>query len=98
MVLVDLEEDKVIRAVIRGETQVYNFRMTGMVRQFAWRVLTREQFKEMIASNREMDRAARKKQRQEKSDWLPKGWGQGEGRGYEVDPVAEGLPEDPFGD
>lgn len=97
MVLVDVQEDTVIPAVVRGETQVYNFRMNGMVRQFAWRVLTKEQYRELVASGREKDKAARKKNRKQ-SDWLPKGWGQGEGKGHRVDPVAEGLPDDPFGD
>jgi hypothetical protein len=97
MVLVDLQEDKVIPAVVRGKTQVYDFRMNSMVRQFAWRVLTKAQYRDLVASGREKDKAAKKKQRK-KSNWLPKGWSQGEGKGHRVDPVAEGLPDDPFGD
>lgn len=32
-----------------------------------------------------------------KSNWLPKGWGQGEGKGYRRR-VTAGLPDDPFAD
>jgi hypothetical protein len=97
MVLVDLQEDAVIPAVVQGETQIYHFRMNSTVRQFAWRVLTKLQYEELLASGRENDKAAQKNKRK-KSDWLPRGWGQGEGKGHSVDPVAEGLPDDPFGD
>jgi hypothetical protein len=94
MVLVDLQEDVVFPAVVRGVTQVYNFRMNGAVREFAWRVLTPTDYKQLVASGKEGNKAKRKKR---KSDWLPKGWGQGEGQGHRVDDPATGLPEDPFG-
>jgi hypothetical protein len=95
MVLVDLQEDVVFPAVVRGEPQVYNFRMNGAVREFAWRVLTPADYKQLVASRKEGNKAKRKNR---KSDWLPKGWGQGEGRGHRSDDTGNGLPEDPFGD
>jgi hypothetical protein len=94
MVLVDLQEDVVFPAVVRGVPQVYNFRMNGTVREFAWRVLTAADFKQLVASGKEGNKAKRKKK---KSDWLPKGWGQGEGRGHGREDTGAGLPEDPFG-
>lgn len=94
MVLVDLQEDVVFPAVVRGIPQVYNFRMNGAVREFAWRVLTPEQYKQLVASGKEGKTAMRKNR---ESDWLPKGWGQGEGRGHRREDTGEGLPEDPFG-
>ena len=94
MVLVDLQEDVVFPAVVRGEPQVYNFRMNGAVREFAWRVLTPADYKQLVASGKEGNKAKRKNR---KSDWLPKGWGQGEGRGHRSDDTGNGLPEDPFG-
>ena len=96
MVLVDLQEDVVFPAVVDGEPQVYQFRMNGTVREFAWRVLTRKEYKELVGAGREKDKAKRKKAK--KSHWQPKGWGQGEGRGHRRDRLSEGLPEDPFGD
>tara|TARA_R110002073_G_scaffold257464_2_gene420182 strand:+ start:252 stop:947 length:696 start_codon:yes stop_codon:yes gene_type:complete len=96
MVLVDLQEDVVFPAVVDGEPQVYQFRMNGTVREFAWRVLTRKEYKQLVGAGREKDKAKRKKAK--KSHWLPKGWGQGEGRGHRRDRLSEGLPEDPFGD
>jgi hypothetical protein len=95
MVLVDLQEDIVFPAVVRGKPQVYNFRMNGTVREFAWRVLSRKEYRQLVKSGREERKAKRKKN---KSNWLPKGWGQGEGRGHRRDRLSEGLPDDPFGD
>lgn len=95
MVLVDLQEDIVFPAVVRGETQVYNFRMNGTVREFAWRVMDRQEYREMVRAGREERRAERTLK---KSHWQPKGWGQGEGRGHRRDRVSEGLPDDPFGE
>jgi hypothetical protein len=94
MVLVDLQEDVVFPAVVSGLPQVYNFRMNGTVREFAWRVLTKAEYKQLVASGEEGSKAKRKNR---KSNWLPKGWGQGEGQGHRVDDTATGLPEDPFG-
>ncbi len=95
MVLVDLEDDIVFPAVVKGKPQVYQFRMTGTVREFAWRVLSKKEYRQLVAAGRE-ERKAKRKQR--KSNWLPKGWGQGEGQGHRRDRLSEGLPEDPFGD
>jgi hypothetical protein len=94
MVLVDLQEDVVFPAIVRGKPQVYNFRMNGTVREFAWRVLTATEYRQLVASGKEGGNAKRNKR---KSNWLPKGWGQGEGRGHRDDSTANGLPEDPFG-
>lgn len=93
MVLVDLQEDIVFPAVVGGKPQVYNFRMNGTVREFAWRVLTAKEYKQLVASGKEGKKAKKKK----KSNWLPKGWGQGEGKGHRRDSTADGLPDDPFG-
>jgi hypothetical protein len=94
MVLVDLQEDVVFPAVVRGVPQVYNFRMNGAVREFAWRVLTPTEYRQLVASGQEGGKTSRKSR---ESNWLPKGWGQGEGRGHRRDDTGEGLPEDPFG-
>ncbi|CAA0090469.1 Uncharacterised protein [Halioglobus japonicus] len=95
MALVDLQEDIVFPAVVDGEVQTYNFRMNGTVREFAWRVLSLREYLQLVRAGREGNKAARLNR---KSNWLPKGWGQGEGRGHRRDSLAEGLPEDPFGD
>lgn len=95
MVLVDLQEDRVFPAVVKGKPQVYNFRMNGTVREFAWRLLTSKEYKVLVASGMEGGQARRKLQ---KSNWLPRDWGQGGGRGHRRDRLADGLPEDPFGD
>ncbi len=95
MALVDIQENVVFPAVVDGEVQVYNFRMNGTVREFAWRVLSLKDYWQLVRAGRESGKAVRK---QVKSNWLPRGWGQGEGRGYRSDSIAEGLPEDPFGD
>jgi hypothetical protein len=50
MVLVDVEKNVVVPAVINGEKQVYHFRMNGVVRQFSWRLLTKKQYKDFLAS------------------------------------------------
>lgn len=50
MVLVDLEDSEVLPAVIDGVPQVYNFIMNGPVREFVWRVLTRREYAEFLAS------------------------------------------------
>lgn len=94
MVLVDLQEDVVFPAVVRGKPQVYTFRMNGTVREFAWRVLTPKEYQQLVASGAEGGKARRTMR---KSYWLPKGWGQGQGRGHRGDNTADGLPEDPFG-
>ncbi|MEZ5572717.1 MAG: hypothetical protein R3E64_11910 [Halioglobus sp.] len=90
MVLVDLEENTVLAAEIKGQPQTYYFRMHGTVRAFAWRVLTDREFKDFEKVAR---RAASESK---KSDWLPQGWGQGKGKGYRGDSIPEGLPDDPF--
>jgi hypothetical protein len=90
MVLVDLEEDKVLAAVVNGEPQTYHFRMSGTVRAFAWKLLTDKDYKEFEKA------AGRNTLMSKKSDWLPRGWGQGEGRGYRPESVPDGLPDDPF--
>lgn len=95
MVLVDLQEDIVFPAVVRGKPQVYNFRMNGTVREFAWRVMSKKEYRQLVKAGREERKAERK---MKKSNWLPKGWGQGEGRGHRRDRVSQGLPDDPFGD
>jgi hypothetical protein len=95
MALVDLQEDIVFPAVVDGEIQTYNFRMNGTVREFAWRVLSLREYLQLVRAGRENGKAAREYR---KSNWLPRGWGQGEGRGHRRDPLAEGLPEDPFGE
>lgn len=102
MALVDLQEDVVFPAVVRGEVQTYNFRMNGTVREFAWRVLSLREYLQLVRAGRE-NRQATKENRQaaraiRKSNWLPKGWGQGEGRGHRRDSLSEGLPDDPFGE
>ena len=95
MVLVDLQEDIVFPAIVKGEPQVYNFRMNGTVREFAWRVMSKKEYRQLVRAGREERKAERK---MKKSNWLPKGWGQGEGRGHRRDRLSEGLPDDPFGD
>jgi hypothetical protein len=50
MVLVDLEENEVVPAVVDGEMQVYHFRMNGVVREFAWRLLTKKEYKQYLAT------------------------------------------------
>ncbi len=130
MVLVDVQEDVVIPAVIDGVPQVYPFRMNGTVREFAWRSLTRKEFNRLfpsdqvqIASTSEMLRSAstsemvdaalsagnaagmvaaqtmnRSAAERPKSNWLPRGWGQGEGTSQNGEPIPVGLPDDPFAD
>ena len=95
MALVDLQENIVFPAVVDGVPQVYHFRMNGTVREFAWRVLSLREYRQLVRAGREDGQANRVTK---KSNWLPRGWGQGEGRGHRRDPLAEGLPEDPFGD
>lgn len=101
MELVDLQDNIVIPAVSKGKAAVYNFRMNGVVREFAWRVVPKKSSKETpqllaadtISTNRAASRSVAPEQ---KSNWLPKGWGQGEGRGYRSDGAPDGLPADPF--
>ena len=50
MVLVDLQEGEIVPAVVEGIPQVYRFRMNGSVREFAWRVLTKNEYATFKAS------------------------------------------------
>ncbi len=93
MVLVDLQDDKIIPAVRKGKAQVYHFRMNGVVREFAWRVLPKSQGQPLAAASRADVRLLTEPQQ---SNWLPQGWGQGEGKGYRDDGTPDGLPADPF--
>ena len=76
--------------------------MSGAVREFAWRFLTNKQYKEFLATGEvsaslvATDQVSSSNDTK-KSEWLPRGWGQGEGKGYDRK-VPEGLPDDPFGD
>lgn len=113
MVLVDLQENVMVAAVIDGVPQEYRFRMNGAVREFAWRLLTNNQYDEFVtagevsASPVTADEASGSLlttdvfsstgKDTQKSEWLPKGWGQGEGNGHGHS-VPEGLPDDPFSD
>jgi hypothetical protein len=112
MVLVDLQENVMVAAVIDGVPQEYRFRMNGAVREFAWRLLTNKQYQEFVATGEvsaslvAFDQATASSlttdevsttELTKKSEWLPKGWGQGQGKGYGRE-VPEGLPDDPFGD
>jgi hypothetical protein len=90
MVLIDLQEDTVVPAVVKGQPQTYQFRMNGTVREFAWRLLSDKDYKDFEKAARRAVAASKK------SDWLPQGWGQGRGKGYREDSVPEGLPDDPF--
>lgn len=116
MVLVDLQEGEIVPAVVEGIPQVYRFRMNGSVREFAWRVLTKNEYATFKASGElsssltaastdatklsaKFDQpGARKTGKRQKSGWLPKGWGQGEGKGYRRQVIPDGLPDDPFAD
>lgn len=112
MVLVDLEKNVMVAAVINGAPQEYSFTMNGAVRKFAWRLLTNKQYQEfadtggvstsLVAFDQASPSSVTTDQVStsndtKKSEWLPKGWGQGEGKGY-VREVPDGLPDDPFGD
>ncbi|MEZ5503161.1 MAG: hypothetical protein R3E50_11135 [Halioglobus sp.] len=50
MVLVDLEDNQIVRAKVDGVKQVYHFRMNGVVREFAWRLLTGKEYQQFLAS------------------------------------------------
>ena len=63
MVLVDLEDDIVFPAVVDGQPQTYTFRMSGTVREFAWRVLTGKEYRQLVGAGKENGKAKRKKQR-----------------------------------
>ena len=111
MVLVDVEDNVMVAAEIDGVTQQYQFRMGGTVREFAWRQLTDQQYAEFVAtsgvsaspvafdqaraSSITTEDASTSEQTKKKSEWLPRGWSQGNGSSR---PVPEGLPDDPFGD
>lgn len=103
MELVDLQEDIVIPAVRNGQTQSYRFRMNGVVREFAWRVVSKKENKKknkLLAASAGAAAADTAESRMaapdQKSNWLPKGWGQGEGKGYKDTGAPDGLPADPF--
>ena len=86
MVLVDLEDNVMVAAVIDGVPQEYKFRMGSAVREFAWRLLTNKQYEEFVAtgevsSNLVATDQVSSSNDTKKSEWLPKGWGQGEGNG-----------------
>jgi hypothetical protein len=112
MVLVDLQNNVMVAAVIDGVPQEYSFEMNAYVREFAWRLLTNKQYKEFVATGEvstslvATDEASTSfvttdqvstSNDTKKSEWLPRSWGQGEGKGYDRK-VPEGLPDDPFGD
>jgi hypothetical protein len=113
MVLVDLQENVMVAAVVDGVQQEYGFTMNGAVREFAWRLLTNEQYEAFIdtgevsaslvafdqasASSVTTDGVSTTENTKKKSEWLPLGWGQGQGNSSDR-PVPEGLPDDPFGD
>jgi hypothetical protein len=112
MVLVDLQNNVMVAAVIDGVLQEYNFEMNTFVREFAWRLLTNKQYQEFVATGEvsaslvATDEASisfvttdqvSTSNDTKKSEWQPRGWGQGEGTGYDRK-VPEGLPDDPFGD
>jgi len=50
MVLVDLQENTTVPAVVDGVPQAYTFRMNGAVRDFAWRLLSDQQYEEFVAT------------------------------------------------
>ncbi|MDE0952261.1 MAG: hypothetical protein OSA45_13395 [Halioglobus sp.] len=50
VVLVDLQEGEIVPAVVKGVPQVYRSRMNGSVREFAWRVLTKNEYATFKAS------------------------------------------------
>ena len=50
MVLVDVQDNTVVPAEINGVKQVYRFRMNSVVRQFTWRLLTKQEYQQYLAS------------------------------------------------
>ena len=86
------------------------------MREFAWRVLTKNEYATFKASGElssslaaastdasvlsaTFDQPATGKTgKRKKSGWLPKGWGQGKGKGYRRQVIPDGLPDDPFAD
>jgi len=101
MVLVDLQEGTAVAAAIDGVTQTYHFTMNGTVRQFAWRVLTNKDFGQFLLTGElpaiTTATTLTANTSLKKSNWLPMGWGQGQGKGY-LKEKPEGLPDDPFAD
>jgi hypothetical protein len=121
MVLVDLQENEMVPAVVDGVPQTYNFIMNGPVREFAWRVLTKKQYNQFLASSEATANAVEPElarvsllsvngvsnarsatsesldtaTQSSGSGWEPKGWGQGQGKGFTAN-ALDGLPENPF--
>jgi hypothetical protein len=109
MVLVDLDLNETIVAAIDGVPQVYQFNMGGeYVRHFAWRKLTRKEFKALstpeeaapalsgVAAFRlsATETSAAGARSSEDDSWLPLGWSQDQ----ETGSTPIGLPADPFAD
>ena len=51
MVLVDLQENVTVPAVIDGEIQQYDFTMNGAVRAFAWRLMSDMEYQALVSNN-----------------------------------------------
>ena len=50
MVLVDLQENVAMPAVVDGAIQEYSFRMNGAAREFAWRLLSDQDYAQFVAT------------------------------------------------
>ncbi|NQX88256.1 MAG: hypothetical protein HRT77_06300 [Halioglobus sp.] len=110
MVLVDLQENITIPAVIDGVVQAYTFGMNGAVRTFAWRLLSDEDYATLNSGRSRAAPAALRSSAApaalgtshtradipstQGSGWLPMGWSPHRA-GFDQ-AVPDGLPDNPL--